>query len=82
MECLIQYLDELEDIYYAIALVAERIRRALKSLIILAVSAMFPAGGVLLATTHPPLALATVFLAMAGLLYHAVVDFPPRATAS
>jgi hypothetical protein len=77
MECLIQYLDEIEDIFYAFALVAERIRRAIKTLFILAVSAMFPALGVLLAIAHPPLALATAFLALSGLLYNAVVGSPP-----
>jgi hypothetical protein len=82
MECLIQYLDEIEDIFYALALVAERVRQAIKTLIILAVSAMLPASGVLLAIAHPPLALATAFLALSGLLYHAAVDVPPRAAAS
>jgi hypothetical protein len=77
MECLIQYLDEVEDIFYAIALVAERIRQAINTLFILTVSAMFPACGVLLAIAHPPLALATAFLALSGLLYHAAVGSPP-----
>jgi hypothetical protein len=81
MECLIQYLDDLEDIFYALALVAERVRRAIKTFFVVAVSAMFPACGILLAIAHPPLALATVFLAVSGLLYHAVVDSPKRAAA-
>ncbi len=77
MECLIQYLDEIEDIFYALALVAERVRQAIKTLFILAVSALLPASGVLLAIAHPPLALATACLALSGLLYHAVVGSPP-----
>ena len=77
MECLIQYLDEIEDVFYAIALVAERIRRAFKNLFILAVSAMCPALGVVLAIAHPPMALATAFLGLSGLLYHAAVGSPP-----
>jgi hypothetical protein len=77
MECLIQYLDEVEDIFYAIALVAERIRQAIKTLLLLAVSTMCPAWAVLLAIAHPPMALATAFLALSGLLYHAVVGSPP-----
>jgi hypothetical protein len=77
MECLIQYLDELEDAFYAIALVAERIRQAIKTLIILAVSATLPAFGVLLASAHPPLALATACLALSGLLYRAAIGSPP-----
>ena len=77
MECLIQYLDEIEDVFCALALVAERIRQAIKTLFILAVSAMCPVLGVLLAVAHPPMALATAFLALSGLLYHAVVDCLP-----
>lgn len=77
MECLIQYLDEIEDVFCALALVAERIRQAIKTLFILAVSAMCPVLGVLLAIAHPPMALATAFLALSGLLYHAVVDCLP-----
>lgn len=77
MECLIQYLDELEDLCYAIALVAERIRQAIKTLVILAVSATLPGFGVLLAIVHPPLALATACLALSGLLYRAVIGSPP-----
>ena len=77
MECLIQYLDEVEDIFYAIALIAERIRQSIKTLLVLAISVMLPAFGVLLAVVHPPLALATAFLALSGLLYHAAVGSPP-----
>lgn len=82
MECLIQCLDEIEDICYAIALVVERIRQAVKSLLVFALSAMLPAGGVLLAMTHPPLGLAAAFLALSGLLYNAVVDLAPRKPAN
>ncbi|HEX9851417.1 MAG TPA: hypothetical protein VGA68_00315 [Woeseiaceae bacterium] len=81
MECLIQYLDELEDLYYAVALVAERIRRAFRALIVLAVSATFPALGVLLAVTHPPLAGAMVLLSVTGLLYRAAVGSPRAVSA-
>jgi hypothetical protein len=77
MECLIQYLDEIEDALYALALVAERIREAIKTMFILALSAICPALGVLLAIAHPPMALATAVLALSGLLYHAVVDCLP-----
>ena len=76
MECLIQYLDEIEDIFYALALVAERIRQAIETLFVFSVSAMCPAIGILLAIAHPPMALATAALAVSGLLYHAVVGSP------
>lgn len=82
MECLIQYLDELEDMYYAVALLAERMRRAFRALIVLVFSAAFSALGILLAIAHPPLAIATVFLSAAGMLYRAAVDFPRGVSAS
>ncbi len=86
MERLIQYLDEIEDAFYAFALITERIRQAIKAVSILAVSAMLPALAVLLAIEHPPLGLATAFLAQSGLLYHAAVGSRPgsssRATAA
>jgi hypothetical protein len=78
MECLIQYLDEIEDFFYAIALLAERIRRLFRVTLILASSALLTTGGVTLALSRPPLALAVVTLALAGLLYHAAVDSPHR----
>jgi hypothetical protein len=82
MECLIQYLDEIEDMYYAVALLAERIRRAFRALFVLAASAAFSALGIGLAIAHPPLAIATVFLSVAGMLYRAAVDFTRGAAAS
>ena len=72
MECLIQYLDELEDYFYAMALLRERILRALKTAVILVVAALCQISGVLLALSQPPLALAVVCLAMVGMLYRAV----------
>jgi hypothetical protein len=71
MECLIQYLDDLEDIFYAVALVAERIRGFLKLLLLAVFGILLPVGGVLLALVAPPLALATVFMALSVLLYRA-----------
>lgn len=78
MECLIQYLDEIEDFFYAIALLTERIRRLLQVTLVLATSTLLTAGGVMLALSRPTLALAVVVLALAGLLYHAAVDSPQR----
>lgn len=71
MECLIQYLDDLEDLFYAVALVAERIRSILKLLLLSVLGILIPVGGVVLALAAPPLALAAVFMTLSVLLYRA-----------
>jgi hypothetical protein len=71
MECLIQYLDDLEDLFYAVALVAERIRSILKLLLLSVLGILIPVGGVFLALADPPLARAAVFMTLSGLLYRA-----------
>jgi Zn-dependent membrane protease YugP len=72
MECLIQYLDEIEDAFYAIALVTERIRRGVQFTAILAISLLLQILGVMLALSQPALALGAVALMSVGLLYRAV----------
>lgn len=79
MECLMQYLDDLEDVICALALAAGRIRRAAKSLLVLALSLAVQILIVLLALTQPPLALAVVSLLSVALLYRAVISHPGRA---
>ena len=71
MECLIQYLDDLEDLFYAVPLVAERIRSIMKLLLFSVLAVLIPVGGVLLALAAPPLALAAVFMTLSVLLYRA-----------
>jgi len=79
MERLVQYLDDLEDIYFATALVMERMRRAAQIFLLLAVSFGVQILGVLLALSSPPLALATVSLTVVGMLYRGVtVSHPVR----
>lgn len=75
MECLMQYLDDLEDVVYALALAAGRIRRAAKTLLVLAVSISLQILIVLLALTQPPLALAIVALLSVALLFRAVINY-------
>lgn len=82
MECLIQYLDDLEDLFYAVALAAEKIRRALQAILILVLLAGIGASSVLLALRAPQLALASVFLAATVLLYRAVTGQPSGSLAS
>jgi hypothetical protein len=69
MERLAQYLDDLEDLYYAAALLMERVRRALQVCLLIAASFLFQFFGVLLALSRPPLALAVVSLTVVGMLY-------------
>jgi hypothetical protein len=72
MERLVQYLDDLEDIYFAMALVMERVRRVVQLSLLLVVSFGIPFFGVLLALSRPPLALAVVSLTVVGMLYRGV----------
>ena len=82
MERLVQYLDELEDLIYAVPLVAEQFRRAIQRIAFLLASISLQAGGVLLALYRPPLALAIVTLLLVGLLFRAVIIPIPQTVAA
>lgn len=73
MECLIQYLDDIEDAVYAAALLTERFRRAALNLLVLVASMLVPVAGIVLALVHWPLALAAVSLVTVGYMYRSVV---------
>ncbi len=73
MERLLQYLDDLEDLIYAAPLIAEQFRRAIQRILFLLGSIFLQAAGVILALSHPPLALAVVMLLLVGMLFRAVV---------
>ena len=73
MECLLQYLDDLDDFAGILALAAERIRRFVRALILVSATLCVQVSGIFLALTQPPLALATVSLLSVGLLYRAAV---------
>jgi len=72
MERLAQLLDDLDDVVGAIGLAAERIRSLLVALVFATVSLTVQIGGVLLALSHPPLALAAAILMFVTLLYRSV----------
>ena len=72
MECLLQYLDDLDDLYGAFGLVWERLRRAFLGLFTLTMLLIGAAGGVALALTHAPIALATGTVLFVVLLYRSV----------
>ena len=72
MECLLQYLDNLDDLVGAVGLVWERLRRALLNLVYFTMVVAVAAGGVALALLHPPIALATSTMLFVILLYRSV----------
>ena len=82
MERFIQYLDDIEDLVYAIALSRERIRQSLRFLVFLCASLVVQAGGVLLALASPPLAMGCAALALVGMLYRGVVHNVPLAVSA
>ena len=72
MERVLQYLDDLDDIYGAIGLLAERLRNlawltGVFLLLLISITA-----SVLLALAEPPFALATAIILFTTLLYRAV----------
>ena len=77
MERFVQYLDNLEDLFYAFALKWERIRRALRFALFVATSVSFQLLGIFLALSIPALAVATASLLLVGLLYRNVVYHHP-----
>lgn len=72
MERLLQYLDDLDDLFAAIGLLAERIRSALWLLFSAVVIFVVVAAGIVLALAEPPLALATAIMLFVTLLYRSV----------
>ena len=62
MERLIQYLDELDDLFYAVPLISEQVRRAIQRILFLLGLISLQIVGVILALNHPLLALAVVSL--------------------
>ncbi len=82
MEVLVQYLDDLEDLFYAVALKAERIREAFQYFVLITASAMLQVFAISMALWHPPLALAVAALLLVGMLLHAVLTYSPDAYAN
>jgi hypothetical protein len=74
-----QYLDDLEDFVYALALAAGRIRRAAKAVLLLIVSIALQISILLLAVAQPPLGLAVVTVLSVVLLYRAATNGPGKA---
>jgi hypothetical protein len=72
MEFLLQYFDNLDDLYGATGLVWERLRRTLLRLFSIAMISAVAAAAIGLALLHPPIALATSTMLFVILLYLSV----------
>ncbi len=72
MEFLLQYLDDLDDLYGAFGLVRERLRRTIIKMASLGMLIAVAAGGIGLAHLHPPIAMATSTMLFVILLYRSV----------
>jgi len=76
MEIVMQWLDNLDDLFGAIGLVRERIRNFLIATSTFLVAVLTQFAAVKLALRHPPLALATAMLLFVMLLYRSVTTPP------
>jgi len=78
MERMLQYLDELDDFVYAIALAWERIRAVGNLTLYIALMAIVQALGIYAAIESPPFTVATGSLLVVGLMYRGVVHNGPE----
>ena len=72
MERLLQWLDDLDDLFGVAGLLAERMRRLLLGAVRLLTLLSVTACGILAALTEPPLGLAVAILLFVFLLYRGV----------
>ena len=72
MERLLQYLDELDDLFGAAGLAGEKLRRGLLRLIAAILVTAVAGAGIWLALLHPPIALGTSTMLFVILLYRKV----------
>ncbi len=79
MEVLVQYLDDFEDLLYAIALLAEKIRNAVRFFLFIAASITLQLLGIFIALVSPPMAVAVASLLIVGMLYRGAVHNLPLA---
>ena len=74
MERLLQYLDDLDDLYGAFGLLAERLRGFVWRAGLFLGFAVTGISGVLIALSEPPLGLAVAMLLFIWLMYRAVTQ--------
>lgn len=80
MECIVQYLDDLEDLIYAAALLWERLRRMLSMVFGCALALGLQAIGIYLAMVSPSAAIAFASLLLVALLFGSVMTYRPAKT--
>ena len=73
MEILAQYLDDFEDLFYAIALLTEKIRNIVRFFLFMVTSLTLQSLGIFVALASPPIAVAVASLLLVGMLYQGVV---------
>lgn len=78
MERLVQYLDDLEDLFYVLPLIWEKIRRLASLTLFLLSSVALQALCIYLALEFPPMAVALAALLIVTALYRSVVYYGPR----
>lgn len=77
MERLLQYWDDLDDLWGAIGLVSEKIRGVVLGTLIVTALLILHVGGIWLALRHPPLASATATILVVTLLYQLATSRHP-----
>jgi hypothetical protein len=81
VEKLLQYLDDLDDLFGVVGLITERLRNVIWLVVFLALGGIAAYGAVMLALTEPPLALAMAVMLFVILMYRSVtrpIHMPPR----
>ena len=82
MERLLQYMDDLEDLVFAVALQGENIRQMLKFVFFIITAVSVQGLCILLAVANPPLAVAAASTVAVCMLYRGVVYNIPAAIAA
>lgn len=77
MERFVQYLDDLDDLYYAVGLIWERIRTVCSFAVTLSAIISLQLIGLYLAVINPPLVVAAGSLLTVAMLYRSVVYHGP-----
>ena len=74
MEFFVQYLDDLDDLCYAVVLIWERIRTRVRFVGFVFTSLAFQVLGISIALKSPPIAVAIASLLLSALLYRGAVS--------
>lgn len=74
MEKLLQYMDDIDDLYGAFGLLYENLRRVVLKLLTLCAGLTIVGAGIVLALVHPPIALATCIVLFVTLLYRSATS--------